>query len=259
LKQINEYKTFWEVTKDDDLKQYQKIPYNIVYDVKFDLRKKARLVANGNHASPTKDDIYSGVVAMDTIRLAFQLAAMNGLSCCAADVGNAFLYGKTNEKVYIVAGAEFGELEGQSLIVDKGLYGLRSSSARFHEHLAAKLRLMNYVPSKADSDLWMKDMGTHYEYIATYVDDILAFGKDPMSTITELKKHCILKGVGEPEYLLGGNVEQLDEHWIKEGIFTALSAETYIGNVLEKLNLLFGGDISKARPIPPQDGRLAVT
>jgi hypothetical protein len=81
LKQINEYKTFRSVSSKDDMSTYQKIPYHIVYDVKFDLRKKARLVANGNHASPTKDDIYSGVVAMDTIRLAFQLAAMNGLSC----------------------------------------------------------------------------------------------------------------------------------------------------------------------------------
>jgi hypothetical protein len=58
--------------------------------------------------------------------------------------------------VHSVASSEFGEHEGQNLIVDKGLYGLWSSSARFHEHLAAKLRLMACVPSKADSNPWMK-------------------------------------------------------------------------------------------------------
>ena len=76
----------------------------MVFDVKFDLRRKARLVLGGNWTEPPKEDIYSGVVGMDTIRLGFQIAAMNGLKVCAADVGNAFLYGKTREKVYIVAG-----------------------------------------------------------------------------------------------------------------------------------------------------------
>jgi hypothetical protein len=39
---------------------------------------------------------------------------------------NAFLYGKTKEKVYITAGPEFGvDLHGENLIIDKSLYGLR--------------------------------------------------------------------------------------------------------------------------------------
>ena len=61
------------------------------------------------------------------------LAQMNGLQTCAADIGNAFLYGRTREKVYVKAGPEFGEDEGKYMIVEKGLYGLRSSAARFHE------------------------------------------------------------------------------------------------------------------------------
>jgi hypothetical protein len=38
----------------------------------------------------------------------FFLGELYGLSCCACDIGNAFLYGKTNEKVYVTAGPEFG-------------------------------------------------------------------------------------------------------------------------------------------------------
>ena len=60
---------------------------------------------------------------------------------------------KTWEKVYIIAGPEFGpELEGKRLIIDKPLYGLTTSAARFHEHLSAKLRTLGYKPSKADAD-----------------------------------------------------------------------------------------------------------
>jgi hypothetical protein len=67
----------------------------------------------------------------------FCSSSIHDLDVSAADVGNAFLYGKTKEKVITKAGPAFGEHAGKILIADKGLYGLKSSSACFHEHLAA--------------------------------------------------------------------------------------------------------------------------
>ena len=85
-----------------------------MFDVKFDLRHKARLVADGNWTEAARDDVYSGVVAMDTVRLGFFIGEINGLKCCAGDVGNAFLNGWTKEKVFIIAGPELGpELKGE--------------------------------------------------------------------------------------------------------------------------------------------------
>ena len=46
------------------------------------------------------------------------------------------------------------------MLIDKGLYGLASSAARFHDNLAATLRKMNFLPSKADNDLWMRRKGS---------------------------------------------------------------------------------------------------
>ena len=115
---------------------------------------------------------------------------------------NAFLYGKTNEKVYVIAGDEFGDNKGKRMIVDRSLYGLRSSAARFHEHLSVKLRKMGFRPSKADPDLWYRKVGDHYEYIARFVDDVIAFSKDPMAMMRELEKVYIMKGVGNPQYYL---------------------------------------------------------
>ena len=161
---------------------------------------------------------------------------MNGLKVCAADIGNAYLNGRTREKVYVIAGPEFGpEIRGKRMIIDKALYGLKSSGARFHEHLSAKLRKMGYRPSKADSDLWYKWTGTHYEYIARYVDDVISFSKDPLKVMKELEKIYVLKGVGRPEYYLGGDVMELNKQWIPEGIEVAFSAETYLKNTLPKL------------------------
>ena len=98
---------------------------------------------------------------------------------------------------------------------------------------------MGYRPSKADPDFWIKDCGTHYEYIATYVDDVLAFGKDPMATIEELKRDYILKGIGKPEYYLGKDIVDLAEDWHAQGIYNALSAKTYVKNVVQKYEKLF--------------------
>ena len=116
---------------------------------------------------------------------------MNGLTACAADIGTAFLYGITKEKAYIIAGKEFGPMQGKRLVIYKGLYGLRSSAARFHEHLAANIRKLGFVPSKVDPDLYLRKKGDYYEMIATYVDDLLIWSKDPMSLI-DLFKNCLL-------------------------------------------------------------------
>jgi hypothetical protein len=102
LKRLTDYQTFIVLDSGEDIPTgYQKIPYHIVFDVKYDLRHKARLVAGGNWTVNDKEDIYSGVVRMDTARIGFFLGELYGLSCCACDIGNAFLYGKAKEKVNI--------------------------------------------------------------------------------------------------------------------------------------------------------------
>jgi hypothetical protein len=86
---------------------------------------------------------------MDTVRTGFFLGGLYGLSCCACDIGNAFLYEKTKEKVYITAGSEFGTAVcGKNLTINKSLYGLKTSAARFHEHLAESLLRLGFKKTK---------------------------------------------------------------------------------------------------------------
>ena len=102
---------------------------------------------------------------IDSIRLASFLGVLNNLKTCAADVGCAFLHGRTKEKYCIRAGPEFGDRQGGYLIIYGSKYGLRSSAARWHEYLSETLGKMGFKPSKADPDLRIKDCGTHYEYV----------------------------------------------------------------------------------------------
>ena len=241
--QLMEFKTFQVLGKGvksfPNMKAYTYIPMHMVFDVKFDLHRKVRIVAGGNWTDPPDADIYSGVVSIESVRLSLFIAELNGLLTCAADVGNAFLHGYTKELIYTIAGPEFGPgLEGCIMIVERSLYGLKSSSAAFHEVLSDSLMELGFSPSKADFDLWMKDCGTHYEYIATWVDDLLIMSKDPMAIITDLKKKYTLKGVGTPEYYLGGDLGRVKHPSAPSGSYLVTSARTYIKKVCEKIEKL---------------------
>ena len=67
------------------------------------------------------------------------LAELNGLETWATDIASAYLEAYTDEKVYIIAGPEFGDLEDHTLIIEKALYGLRTSGQGWHDRLAACL------------------------------------------------------------------------------------------------------------------------
>jgi hypothetical protein len=82
----------------------------------------------------------------------------------------------------------------------------------------------------------MVENSSHYEYLATYVDDILIWSKDPLPVIKSLEKTYMVKNVGIPEYYLGGNVEFLGGSWKNQGLGLAISAKTYIQNVIPEFD-----------------------
>jgi Reverse transcriptase (RNA-dependent DNA polymerase) len=131
-------------------------------------------------------------------RIVLFLAKLNHLELWATDIGNACLEAYTSEKVYIIAGPEFGEREGHILIISKALYGLRSSGARLLDRFADMIREIGFVPSKAEPDIWMRKKGNLYEYIAVYVDDLAIAMKDPkeLTDILEKQHKFKLKGTG---------------------------------------------------------------
>ena len=129
-----EYKVFkkWDKAILDKHKKvmnsgYHRIKVHLVFAVKFDGRHKARLVADGHLTPDPIENIYSGVVSLRYLRLVIFLGKLNHQDLWGADIGNAYLEAFTDEKLYIVAGPEFQELEGYIVIFLKALYGLKSS------------------------------------------------------------------------------------------------------------------------------------
>ena len=107
-------------------KGYHRIKVHLVFAVKFDGRHKARLVADGHLTPEPIENIYSGVVSLRNLMLVIFLGKLNQVDLWGADIGNAYLEALADEKLYIVAGPEFQELEGYIPIFLKALYGLKS-------------------------------------------------------------------------------------------------------------------------------------
>ncbi len=69
------------------------------------------------------------------------------------------------------------------------------------------LRHLGFFPSKAHPNLRIGDCSTYYEYCYVYVSDVIFVSQDPMKYIKIMEYEYQLKGVGIPEYYLGGNME----------------------------------------------------
>ena len=253
LTQIHEYKVFKDtgkakfhngkvVTPDG----FQKIRVHFVYAVKHDGRFKARLVADGHLTKEPVESIYSGVVSLRSLRMVVFLSQLNNLEIWGADVGNAYLEAYTDEKLCIMAGPEFKELQGHLLIMVKALYGTHSGGARWHDRLFDILQELKFKPSKADPDVWMRPEpgGTCYEYIAVYVDDLAIAAKDPQAFCNELKKkyNLKLKGVGPLEYHLGCTYKKDPDGTL------AADPRRYVNKILESYERMFNEKPRKSRP-----------
>ena len=130
-------------------KTFKRARVHLVFDVKHDGRHKARLVCDGHLTATPDESVYSSVVSLRSLRLVSFLACLNDMELWGADIGNAYLEAKTKEKLFIVAGPEFGEREGHVLIIRKALYGMKSSGKRWHERFADVLDAEGFKPTKA--------------------------------------------------------------------------------------------------------------
>ena len=251
MSQLHEYCTFKDLGKGAKPPDgYRKIRVHLVFDVKHDGCHKSRLVADGHLTEIPLDSVYSGVVSLCGLCLLVFLAELNDLDVWTTDIGNAYLEAETQEKVYIIAGPEFGDLEGHTLIIFKALYGLRTSGLCWHEQFADCLQDMGFQPCKAEPDIWMWHNGNVYEYIGIYVDDVAAAAKNPKA-ITDLlqdKYQFKLKGTGPINFHLGCDFIRDDDGTM------CMSPKRYIDKLQGTYEHIFGCKPKQAVTSPLEKG-----
>ena len=207
---------------------WQKAPLRMIFDIKSeDRRYKARLVVGGHKVDSSAYNTFSSQVDTLSVLLLFLVCKHQNLSLMTADVSNAFPTAPTKEKVWCIAGAEFGEREGAKIEIQRAMYGLAGSSRAFADFLADSIRRLGFTPSRADPDLWVKESEQGYDYIATHVDDLIVVAKQPQEYIALIEQEFALRNIeSEPAYYLGTSLKRIEdgrivmnsENYIKESI-----------------------------------------
>ena len=187
---------------------HQLIKCQWVFAVKHNGRHKARPAANGDLTAVPLNSVCAGVVSSRGLRTVSFLAERNGLKTWAADIGNACLEARTQEKVCIKAGKAFGQLKGHLLVIQAALFVLRSGGRRFGDLLIDSLKQLGFFQSKAEPQIFMRrsKVGPCCEHLCLHVDDLSFAVDDPNKLLKELTEgpfHCKLKGAGPLEFHLG--------------------------------------------------------
>ena len=104
---------------------------------------------------------------------------------------------------------------------------------------------MDFKPSRADPGIWMKlsKNGTHYEYIAVYVDDLAICMQDPQAFCDALKEKykLKLKGVGPISCHLGCGYTRDEDGTL------VTDPRKYVGKILQSYEKMYGEKPKKTR------------
>ena len=189
-------------------KGHQKIRVHFVFDVKHCGKFKARLLADGHFTKEPMETVYSGMF----------LTEPNNLELWGADAGHAYnLQALTREKFYTVGSPEY-----------------------WYDKFFEILHQMNFKPSRTDPNTWMKYSkdGSHYEYIAVYIDDLAIYMEDPKSFCDKLRE------VAPINYHLGcgyirdedNPTNTLSKHWKFPNIWPLLKPLIFWKGDTDELN-----------------------
>jgi hypothetical protein len=225
---------------------FQEISCHMVFNVKMDLTRKVRFIAGGHLTEPPSSITYSSVASRDSVRIAFLIAALNNLDITACDVGNAYLNAPCREKIWFVAGPEFGSRQGTVIKVVRALYGLKSSGAAWRSMFNSTILEMGFDATVADPDVYRRanakpDGSRYYEYLLVYVDDVLIILHDTNSHLKRIQASYDLNpnSIGPQTCYLGADVKRVTHPGDPSGReYWSLSAYTYVKNAVRNVKLL---------------------
>ena len=226
-------------------KRYQFAKMWMIFDVKSDGRRKARLVIGGHMTKPGDDiECYSSMMRQESTRILLTIAEADGYKVAVGDIENAYLNAYTSELIWTTAGLEFvsaGYVSkvGTPAIVIKAQYGLKSSGHQFWDLLSDTLRSIGFRRTLGDPDVWIRANGSKwYDYIGTHVDDLFVVGKNTDRIFSELKAQYKFKSTTEPVFHLGVDYYLLKGRNGKAAY--CVGSVTYIKEALVRVEKLIG-------------------
>jgi hypothetical protein len=144
------------------------------------VKHKARFVAHGfvQRESIDFNDTFAHVARMESVRLLFALAALEGWHVHHMDVKSAFLNDDLKEKVYVhqPPGFTIPGKEGKVLRLRKALYGLQQAPRAWNAKLDSTLKGMGFGQSPHEAAIYRRGNGGNALLVSVYVDSLVITG-----------------------------------------------------------------------------------
>ena len=116
----------------------------MIFNVKVKVNRKSILVIRGYVVDSSRHEEYAITTKSVSTRILMTIAAENNLNIMTGDIRKVYLNAYTKEKIYTREESNFELLgvmaKGTLLEVAEALYGLPTSSNRWHTHLLHTLR-----------------------------------------------------------------------------------------------------------------------
>ena len=235
------------------LVRYQEVRCHMIFNVKMSgLVRKACLVAGGHTTDTPSSITYSSVVSRDSVRIAFLVAALNDLDIMSADIGNTYLNAPNKEKIWMIAGHEFGTDKGV-VFITRALYGLKLAGAAWRTFFTQVLTRLEFKPTWGDGDVYIKPQtkpngDRYYEMLLVYVNDILIISHNTKPIIDGIASQFRLKedSLHAPNQYLGTTIKIStddlgSECWAMSSDEYVKAAVTDVAEDLEKQGLKLKG------------------
>ncbi|KAJ0445113.1 putative RNA-directed DNA polymerase [Helianthus annuus] len=181
-------------------------------------RFKARLVARGFSQQYRIDyeDTFSLVAKLATVRVIISIATSKRWIMHQMDVSNAFLYGDLDHTIHMEHPRGFEDKEHPSYVckLRKAIYGLKQSPRAWFGKIGEFLLHNDFVMSKSDASLFVRETRNRVVVVLIYVDDLIITGDDE-DGIEQVKENlCIrfyMKDLGILSHFLGLELKYEDD------------------------------------------------
>jgi hypothetical protein len=211
---------------------------------------KARLVTKGYSQVEGIDfgDIFSPIAKLIYIRFLLSIIAYFDLEVEQMDVKTSFLHGDLEEEIYMNPPEGFAVKGKKELFckLKSSLYGLKKLPRMWYQKFDAYILGLGFVRSRVDHCVYSKQVGNHFIYVLSYVDDMLLVGNN-MDVIKEVKSQLSskfdMKDLGAANFNLGMEIKR--DHANKK---LWLNQRKYVEVILQRINMQ-GSKLIKV-PIP---------
>ncbi|GJX22753.1 putative ribonuclease H-like domain-containing protein [Tanacetum coccineum] len=182
------------------------------------IKNKARLVAQGytQEEGIDYDEVVAPVSRIKAIRLFLAYASFKDFVVYQMDVKSAFLYGKSEEEVYVCQppGFEDPDFPDRVYKVEKALYGLHQAPRAWYETLLTYLLDNGFKRGKIENTLFIRRVKSDILLVQVYMDDII-FGFTKKSLCIEFEKMMHNKfqmsSIGELTFFLRLQVKEKED------------------------------------------------